>query len=387
MKIRVPDYYKDFKCISSKCEDTCCAGWEIVIDDEAYKYYNTVSGDFGERLKCEITLDDDDENIFMLKGENCSFLNKNKMCDIYIELGEDRLCNTCKQYPRFIEEYGGIREIGISLSCPEAARIILNDSKQVNFKLEENDEMVSKYNDISYEIFIQLINSRKIVMKILQDRSIDLNKRIALVLNFAKDIQDKVDENKLSEISKIRNRYLDKEFTEKSILDLNQYKDNKTVKYDNMFNYFKVYKNLDHINENWPKVLKHTMEYFHGPKIKSEFYVDKYAEFNTYYVDKTYEYEHLMVYFIFRYFMKSVYDYDIIAKVKLSIISYLIIKELDVVRWCDNGYKLNKDDQVDIMHMYSKDIEHSEKNLEELAEIFETNKVFSLENFMIMLMN
>ena len=31
MKIRVPEYFKDFKCIASECEDTCCAGWGIVM--------------------------------------------------------------------------------------------------------------------------------------------------------------------------------------------------------------------------------------------------------------------------------------------------------------------------------------------------------------------
>lgn len=85
--------------------------------------------------------------------------------------------------------------------------------------------------------------------------------------------------------------------------------------------------------------------------------------------------------------MKAVYDYDVLAKVKLAIVSYLIIKELNVVRWIDNKGKLTKEDQIDLMHMYSKDIEHSEDNLEELAQIFEINKVFRLEEILIMIMN
>ena len=28
----IPDYYKEFKCVADQCEDTCCAGWQIVID-------------------------------------------------------------------------------------------------------------------------------------------------------------------------------------------------------------------------------------------------------------------------------------------------------------------------------------------------------------------
>ena len=32
MKIRVPEYYKDFACIGGTCIDTCCAGWEVDVD-------------------------------------------------------------------------------------------------------------------------------------------------------------------------------------------------------------------------------------------------------------------------------------------------------------------------------------------------------------------
>lgn len=33
MKIRVPDYYDEFECIADKCTDTCCAGWQVDVDD------------------------------------------------------------------------------------------------------------------------------------------------------------------------------------------------------------------------------------------------------------------------------------------------------------------------------------------------------------------
>ena len=34
-----PHYYRKFQCIASECEDTCCAGWEIMIDDKALEKY------------------------------------------------------------------------------------------------------------------------------------------------------------------------------------------------------------------------------------------------------------------------------------------------------------------------------------------------------------
>ena len=69
MKVRVPNYFNEFKCIASECEDTCCAGWEIVIDDETHKRYENVEGEFGEILRSKI-VKSDGENIFLLNTIN-----------------------------------------------------------------------------------------------------------------------------------------------------------------------------------------------------------------------------------------------------------------------------------------------------------------------------
>lgn len=385
MKIRVPEYFKDFKCIASECEDTCCAGWGIVIDDESYHKYQKVEGAFGDRLKSEI-VHDAGENIFVLKGNDCPFLNESKLCDIYNELGEEGLCYTCRQYPRYLEEFGSLREMGISLSCPEAARIILRDSKKATFELSENNEEVSTYNDINARLYIELMQCRKIVFDILQDRSIKLNYRAAIILSFAKEIQDKIDENEMADIKDIREKYSNESFIKELLSNLNQYKNNKDDKYNNMHEYFNVFKNLKHINPNDPLGLDDAIRYFWQSEDDKEIYLSKNESFNKYYEKSMYKFEHILVYFIFRYFMKAVFDYDISAKVKTAIVSYLMIKELAIVRFTEEG-DFTEEDMVYIAHMYSKDIEHLEENIESLAEIFETNEVFSVEKMIITLMN
>ena len=387
MRTRVPDYFNKFKCIASECEDTCCAGWEIVIDDETHDYYKSVQGEFGGRLKKEIVQDDDGDNIFVLKGNRCAFLDKNDMCDIYKELGEENLCYTCKEYPRFTEEFGSIREVGLSLSCPEAARIILRESKITDFKLSEDDDMVPAYNDISYDIFTQLLTSRKFIMKIMQNRYIELNTRISIILSFVDEVQNKIDEDKIGEIEHVRKKYSDDNFIKSFISELEKLKNKHEIKYKNMREYFNAYKQIDHINEKFPIIIDETVKYFYEDNSDCQFYVEKHNEFNSYYVDKIYEFEHLMVYFIFRYFMKAVYDYDVSAKIKFAVVSMLMIKELDVVRWIHNERNFNMDDQVKIVKMYSKDIEHSEENVESLYESFETKEIFNLENLLIMVNN
>ena len=41
MRVIVPEYYKEFKCIASKCKNNCCIGWEIDIDKDTYELYKS----------------------------------------------------------------------------------------------------------------------------------------------------------------------------------------------------------------------------------------------------------------------------------------------------------------------------------------------------------
>ena len=88
-----PDYYKEFTCAAEQCEDTCCAGWQIVIDEDALeKYREKLSGKKDDRIDWE-------EGVFCQSGEKrCTFLNDRNLCDMYIEWGEEYLCETCRRY-------------------------------------------------------------------------------------------------------------------------------------------------------------------------------------------------------------------------------------------------------------------------------------------------
>lgn len=385
MKIRVPKYLNKFKCIADKCEDTCCAGWEIVIDEETYDYYQNLSGSFGERLRSEM-VNDGEDNIFVLKNGNCAFLNENKLCDIYNELGEDSLCYTCKKYPRYMEEFGNLREIGISLSCPEAARIMLGDSNKVEFELSENDEIIASYNDIDAMLFIELMQCRNIIFNIFQNRNIDFNIRAAIILDFAKKIQYKIDEDDLTSLKMIKERYMDKNFINKTISDLDKHSSDEEYWYNDIEEYFHVFKSLKHINENDTLGLENILSYIKGSDENKDIYLDKYREFNSFYNEKMYKFENTLVYFVFRYFMKAVFDYDVAAKVKIAVVSYLMIKQLCVVRWIESG-DLSDEDIVDISHTYSKDIEHLEENIDTLANIFKMNPVFREDRIINILIN
>lgn len=116
MQITRPDFYKEFSCIAGSCPDTCCAGWQIMIDKKSLKKYQKLKGPFRNRLHNDI---DWSEQAFRQYDHRCAFLNEKNLCDIYSEAGADMLCDTCRKYPRHIEEFEGLREYSLSLSCPE----------------------------------------------------------------------------------------------------------------------------------------------------------------------------------------------------------------------------------------------------------------------------
>ena len=100
MEYTYPDYYKEFSCIAGKCEDTCCAGWGIYIDDKSMEKYKKYKGKLKNRLHNCI---DKKEKSFEQMDGRCAFLNEENLCDLYAEAGAKMLCKTCRRYPRHVE--------------------------------------------------------------------------------------------------------------------------------------------------------------------------------------------------------------------------------------------------------------------------------------------
>ena len=103
MRYTVPDYYKKFQCLADKCPATCCAGWQIVIDQKSLKRYRKAKGSFGNRIRNSVNWK---EETFLQYGDRrCAFLNDENLCDMHIEAGPEMMCSTCRKYPRHIEEF------------------------------------------------------------------------------------------------------------------------------------------------------------------------------------------------------------------------------------------------------------------------------------------
>ena len=141
MKHVYPTYYQAFRCIAADCPDSCCQGWDVVIDSDTETFYNSVQGKFGEKLRGAIYTDQDGDRVFRLADEKkCPFWGEDRLCDIYRELGEEHLCLTCAQFPRLKMDYTVFCEHTLALACPEAARLILSTDRAYEDFAEAADQ-------------------------------------------------------------------------------------------------------------------------------------------------------------------------------------------------------------------------------------------------------
>ena len=129
MTITKPSYFDAFRCIAGSCPDSCCKEWAVQVDDDAAAYYRALSGPLGDRLR-QVLTDTEDGTVMTIENGRCPMWRQDGLCRIQAELGHDALCKTCREFPRLRHDYGTFAELGLELSCPEAARLILTSPEQ-----------------------------------------------------------------------------------------------------------------------------------------------------------------------------------------------------------------------------------------------------------------
>ena len=351
MKLCIPNYYKKFHCIADKCTHSCCsAGWEIDIDENTLNYYNSIEGSFGNKLKQNIINNSDNTSkcFKLCKNNNCPFLNSNKLCEIYINLGEEHLCNICTEHPRFYEWYNNYKELGIGLCCEEAAKIILSDDE--NFSCYEIDVPFEECDSYSEEIFNYLFSSREKIINYLNNSS-NINEAIRNVVWYSNVIQQNIDSNLLDD---------------EDIFSVNAYE--KT----DISEILEFLLTLETNNKEWIPYLQKCIKVYNSSK-------DLLPKFETQHSELEKYLKNISIYFVWRYFLKGVFDEEIISKITLMAISVSVIKVLLFVNWIETN-SLSLEDCVEIVRKYSEEIEYNENNLTKLADACYEQKIFNIEN-------
>lgn len=397
-----PDYYKKFNCIADKCPDTCCGKWQIVIDDDSLEKYQEYDGGYRQELHRRVNWK---EGVFRHgRSGKCAFLRDDMLCDMYIHMGKDSLCTTCREYPRHTEEFENVREVSLSLSCPEVAGILMNITDRVTFVTEEDDED-EVFDDFDYFLYSNLEDIREDILNVIQDRSVDIRGRIERVLQIGASVQRHYDEGDLvmwDECEEQDKPQIHGEHEEYVLLQKQA-----------MF----LIEELELLYDDWENVLIESQELLFGQGEKA--FEENKKRFEKWWRsnievpggqpgqnsdaagndavenDKTKNdaagddategrsedmadcgaglgmtmeifIEQIIVYFVSIYLLGAVYDDNIAGKVNACVGHAVELYMLLMARWLRNGETLSTNDLIELSYRYSREIEHSDENLEQV---------------------
>ena len=306
MKHYYPAYYDRFRCIAADCPDSCCRGWDVVIDSETEAFYQSLDGAFGKRIRDSIYTDADGDRVFSLKeGKRCPFWGDDKLCEIFKTVGEEHLCKTCAQFPRLSMEFFDFCEHSLALSCPEAARLILStDDAYAGFT--QTDAVGCE--DYSADVMNLLLDSRKKCAQLLFSQN-PLQTCLNDCLSFAQNVQ-----------SKLRQKSTEPLWMEEGAL-------------------YRLFSSLEYIDDDDRKKLLlacHPADFSGQEK----------------------ELVRLSLYYLYRYYLGAVDSLDVITPIKIMILSLTMISNFSQ----DHRITLTEAAQI-----YSKEIEQSYENMEQIA--------------------
>lgn len=322
MKIIKPSYFDTFRCIAGQCPDSCCKEWDVLVDEDKAAFYRALPGNLGDRLR-QVLKDEDGDVYMTIENRRCPMWRDDGLCRIQAELGEAALCKTCRDFPRLTHDYGDFVEYGLELSCPEAARIILNTPVPIFVTQEVSGGEAPEYDAADMEI---LLRTRETARKILSDPRHTTDESLALLLLYAyraqtelNGIETAADENETAMLEHAKTFARDCDFVD-------------------ILNFFK---GLEILTPEWAAHLE-------APS------------------PTDWEFRHLTLarYFVDRYWLQAISDFDLISRVKLALISCLMVKFLG-------------GDLIEIAQLYSKEIENSIENVEAILDATYDEPFFS----------
>lgn len=376
--VHYPEYYNQFSCIGSACENTCCASWAIAADDEALKRYRRETGSFRTRLKEGIDLR---SGSFRMQDGRCPFLDEKNLCEMYQQLGKNSLCKTCREFPRHVEDYGALREISLSLSCPEAARLILSGEGN---DLRMKTKAVKVLDPIEEEEFLDfLLKLRDVCFYLLdygtttgQEETPPMRLKLAMLLSLAGDVQNHLDRGE-EWPTDLLGRYTKKgsfaRFEQVLQKKLPEVKSDKEAFLRKLaIAYLRAAESLEPVSPEWRRFVKECRSWLETADVVQISSSKPFLEDEML--------RALMHYFLFVWLLGSVYDGEVLTQMKLALVSCILI-EL-VCRYLWTGKEKKQELFVSAAHLWARELEHSDENLSRMEKMLQSEAYFSLKHLM-----
>lgn len=338
MLVRVPDYFDDFSCLAGACPHSCCIGWEVVIDEDTVRRYQAEPGPLGDRLRAAMRFDGEDL-CFPLNGGRCPFLNQENLCDIHCALGPEATSLTCREHPRFIEDYGPFQEITLSAACPKVNQLLLGPTEPLTFLKRQNKDSV----EVGDDWLDWLVPLRDRLLDLLRNRSQPLNARLRDFLLTAYEAQALLDEEDMDGLA----AFCAAPQAVPTEVETPAASWEAAVRQCLM--------DLEILEPDWKTLLERWAQESPLPFAPLE----------------PERLERIAVYLAFRHLLKAINDGDLLGRAQFCVLGVLTVDRLSRLAGLPEALRL-----------FSREIEHDEDNLDALLEAFWQRPELALPAFL-----
>lgn len=332
MKIFIPGYYRDFRCVAADCPDSCCKEWAVDVDPISAARYRALPGQLGDRLRSFLK-DEDQGSIMSLVDGRCPMWRQDGLCEIQAQLGHDALCKTCREYPRLRHDYGYFVELGLELSCPEAARLILSAHPREWICLDHPGAEKPDYDEAVMQI---LLESRQTALEFLEKNLYPLPQALAILLLYAHEVQAQIHGDRAAALDPAV-----------CLSDATAFQGKGDVAV--LLSFFM---HLEILTDEWKTRLENPMDSIPWAQ----------------------HLQGLARYLIERYWLQSISDYELVARVKFIIAACLLVNRLG-------------DDPLRTAQLFSKEIENDPDNVAAILDGCYASPAFTDMNLLGLLLN
>ena len=352
MLSREPAFYRDFRCLGGACPLTCCRDWDIVVDKESLADYATAPEGLRQTIAAALITDEEGDVCFRLASDGrCALLDEDGLCPIQRRWGEEHLCEHCASYPRFIEEYGCLTEACQAVSCPEAARLVLDEGI---FPLVETDDGSpdAPFEGVDGALLAGLTASRSTAFALLTDADRPLWGRLAGLLDYADALQKHIDCGDVRTMEVVSPPPLTRSGTGNGLQPM-------------AVRLLELLARLDPLRPEWPALLHARAGELAA--LSPEQYQARTGRFHAAQPQWDVHLERLACYLVFRHWPKAVNDDGLYPRAALTAAACLALHHLALLAWND-APSFSDGDEALLWARFSREVEHDEANFFALAE-------------------
>ena len=224
-----------------------------------------------------------------------------------------------------------------------------------------------EFGDFDPFLYSIIQDSREAMIGIIQNRDLSIRERAVLILGMAHDMQRRINHRELFACDQVIEKYK----REKSVLYVKEYLQLKDpIEEENLTKemYPLIY-DLELLRDEWDALLKESQKTLFSNtqsfgELRLEF--DKWKKAHP---DMQIHLEQILLYFVYTYYPGSVYDGQLFAKIQMAVYCMWMIELLWMARWINNNRMLTLHDMIELLYRFSREIEHSDENLECLDEM------------------